>query len=175
MIYRKTIIRVLIVVVLLFNGMGTSHGQMNRHSEDTLGVVNFSISCLPGSQNQFNHAVILLHHMTYPQAREAFQRIAQQDSGCAMAYWGIAMTLFQPVWPTRPGPADLQRGWEVIQKAITLNPPTLREQLLIDATAAFFREPESGDYWRRIRSWADGMEKCYAAFPDDDEALHFTH
>jgi tetratricopeptide (TPR) repeat protein len=56
-----------------------------------------------------------------------------------------------------------------MQKASSLNPPTVREQLLIEATAAFFHEPESGDYWRRIRAWADGMEKCYNAFPADHE------
>jgi tetratricopeptide (TPR) repeat protein len=107
--------------------------------------------------------------MTYPNARELFQRIAERDSQCAMAYWGIAMTLFQPVWPTRPTPADLQRGWEMMKRATSLSPPTVREQLLIAATEAFFRDPESGDYWKRIRAWADGMEKCYKAFPADHE------
>ncbi len=44
----------------------------------------------------------LFHHMTYPQAREAFVQATKTDPDCAMAHWGIAMTLFQPLWPTRP-------------------------------------------------------------------------
>jgi len=69
-----------------------------------MGAVNFPVSCSPKAQVEFNRAVTLLHHMTYPQARAAFQNVTTIDSGCAMAHWGVAMTLFQPLWPTRPGP-----------------------------------------------------------------------
>ena len=62
----------------------------------------------------FERGLALLHHMTYPQAREAFERAAALDPHCAMAQWGIAMTLFQPLWPTRPdaddAPARLERA-----------------------------------------------------------------
>src|SRR5258706_9377715 len=70
------------------------------------GAVSFPVSCDPGVQQDFNSAVVLLHHMTYPQARAAFETIAERDPACAMAQWGIAMTLFQPLWPTRPSAAD---------------------------------------------------------------------
>ncbi len=157
------------VYALIIIWTGIAHGQTMPHSHEHLGVVDFPVSCLPASQSEFNHAMALLHHMTYPQAGQMFQQITEHDPGCAMAYWGVAMTLFQPVWPTRPGPADLQRGWELTQKAISLNPPTQREQLLIAAAEGFFRDPQSGDYWRRIHAWAQGMEACYAAFPEDHE------
>lgn len=172
MIHNNTVTRkarIMSVIALMIIGTGNTHGQMKHHSEDTLGVVNFPVSCLPASQTEFNRAMTLLHHMTYPQAREMFHHITEHDSGCAMAYWGIAMTLFQPVWPTRPSPADLQHGWEVVQKAKSLNPLTRREQLLIAALEEFFREPESSDYWKRIHAWAQGIEACYAVFPKDHE------
>jgi tetratricopeptide (TPR) repeat protein len=162
-------VTIMFVIAVFATRTDLVHCQMHRHGNDSLGVVDFPVSCTKSSQLKFNQAMALLHHMTYPQAREMFQNITEQDPQCAMAYWGIAMTLFQPVWPTRPSPADLQRGWEVMQRAQSLNPPTQREQLLVAATEAFFREPESGDYWKRIRAWADGMEKCYAAFPADHE------
>jgi len=146
---------------------------MHQHSGDTLGSVSFPISCSPATQASFNSAVVLLHHMTYPQAREAFRNITKSDSGCAMAYWGIAMTLFQPVWPTRPGAADLRQGWEAIRRAKALNPATERERLLIAATEAFFRDPESHDYWRRIHGWYDGMAEAYEKFPEDQEVSAF--
>src|SRR5437762_2420041 len=91
--------------------------QLQQHAGHTMGTVNFPISCSPGAQTEFNRAVTLLHHMTYPQAREAFQRVATVDPKCAMAHWGFAMTLFQPLWPTRPGPAALQAGWQAVEKA----------------------------------------------------------
>jgi tetratricopeptide (TPR) repeat protein len=111
--------------------------------------------------------------MTYPQAREAFERVAAIDPKCAMAHWGIAMTLFQPLWPTRPRPEALQRGWQEAQKAKELQPPTERERLFVATMEAFFLEPASPDYWLRIRRWEQAMEKVYNAFPDDPEAGAF--
>src|SRR5262249_18589038 len=138
-----------------------------------LGSVDFSISCSEPAQVEFNHAVALLHHMTYLQARQGFQKVATIDPACAMAQWGIAMTLFQPLWPTRPKPEALQQGWDAVQKARSLEPPTEHERLFVAATQAFFQDPASTDYWARIQRWEQASEKVYAAFPEDDEAAVF--
>lgn len=140
--------------------------------QPSLGTVDFSVSCSRPAQIEFNRAVALLHHMTYPQAREAFQRVAEIEPGCAMAYWGVAMTLFQPLWPTRPTPQGLLQGWDEVQKA-KQHASTPREQLFVAAAAAFFAEPQARDYWSRIRSWETAMEQLYAQFPDDPEAATF--
>lgn len=138
-----------------------------------LGRVDFPISCSEPAQAEFNRAVALLHHMTYPQAGQAFERVATIDPRCAMAHWGVAMTLFQPLWPTRPGPEALRRGWEAVQKAKALQPRTERERLFVASAEAFFLEPTSSDYWLRIRRWEQAMETVYRAFPDDPEAAAF--
>lgn len=83
------------------------------------------------------------------------------------------MTLFQPLWPTRPGPEARQQGWQAVEKAKSLQLPTQREQLFIAAVEAFFVDPAANDYWLRIRRWEQAMEKVYAAFPDDPEAATF--
>ena len=111
----------------------------------------------------------LLHHMTYPQARAGFERVAEVDPGCAMARWGLAMTLFQPLWPTRPGPDDLRRGRDALRIAREPGPPTERERLYLEAGWAFF-EPDSADYRERVHRWQRGMERVHAAYPDDPEA-----
>ena len=111
--------------------------------------------------------------MTYPQARTAFQAVAAKDPKCAMAHWGVAMTLFQPLWPTRPSPAQLQQGWDETQKATTLAPPTERERLFVAAVEAFFLDPAATDYWARIRRWEAAMAKLHDAFPGDTEATAF--
>jgi len=138
-----------------------------------MAAVNFPVSCSPKAQVEFNRAVTLLHHMTYPQARAAFQNVTTIDSRCAMAHWGVAMTLFQPLWPTRPGPDALQKGWQEAETARSMAPPTPRERLFINAAEAFFLEPAANDYWLRIRRWEQVMQKVYAAFPDDPEAATF--
>jgi tetratricopeptide (TPR) repeat protein len=148
-------------------------GQAGSTAHHGLGAVDFAISCSSQARTEFNEAVTLLHHMTYPQARAGFERIVKTDPQCAMAHWGIAMTLFQPLWPTRPSPQALQRGWDEVQKAKELKPSTDREQLFVDAAEAFYLEPSSADYWLRIRRWEAAMEKAHHAFPNDIEVSAF--
>ena len=162
------------LMVLLLAGCASEKSErVEQHAGHPLGSVDFPISCSEQAQVEFNRAVALLHHMTYPQAREAFERVATIDPQCAMAHWGVAMTLFQPLWPTRPGPEELRRGWDEVQEAKALGPPTERERLFVAAAEAFFVEPASSDYWLRIRRWEQATEKVYAAFPDDPEAAAF--
>src|SRR6266567_3929169 len=152
---------------------GGTQAQLQQHARHALGTINFPVTCSSQAQTEFNRAVALLHHMTYPQAREAFQHVAAIDPHCAMAHWGIAMTLFQPLWPTRPGPGALQQGWQAVERAKTLQPPTEREQLFVAAAEAFFLDPTSSDYWLRIRRWEQAMQKVYQRFPGDSDAAAF--
>ena len=162
-----------VLLAPIANGAAEKMEPAEAHAGHALGKVSFPVSCSPQAQLEFNHAVALLHHMTYPQAREAFAQVAKTDPDCAMAHWGIAMTLFQPLWPTRPGPDALQRGWDEVEKAKSLKPPTERERLFVAAAEAFFLDPASKDYWLRIRRWEEAMERVYQAFPDDPEAEVF--
>jgi len=164
---------IIVTMALFVSGASQGRAQVQQRMEHPLGTVDFPISCSEQAQVEFNRAIALLHHMTYPQAAEAFQRVARTDPQCAMAHWGIAMTLFQPLWPTRPGPPEIRRGWEAIRQAKALQPPTERERLFVDAGAAFFRDPESPDYWRRIRRWEQAMKNVHTAFPRDPEGAAF--
>ena len=142
----------------------------NGHGHDgpVLGAVHFDVSCRAVSDD-FDRAVAFLHHMQYEESRAAFEAIAQADERCVMAHWGIAMTLFQPLWPARPSLENLRRGWSEVQKARALGPGGDRETGLLEATAAFFRDPDSTDYWTRISRWAEAMSATREAFPADRE------
>ena len=159
---------VLIVASIALAGCSNNPAQSSP-AIDKLGKVEFSISCDAAVRADFNHAVALLHHMTYTQARTPFQAIADKDPHCAMAQWGIAMTLFQPLWPTRPSAADLQLGWRSAQKGLALDPPTGREKAYVRAVAAFFQNPDSTDYWQRIDRWETMMKSVHESFPEDAE------
>jgi tetratricopeptide (TPR) repeat protein len=145
--------------------MHTDHGAYG--GGEALGTVDFQVSCAEAARPAFDRALGFLHHMMYEQARATFERIVESDPECGMAHWGIATTLFQPLWPTRPSADDLSRGWSEIQKAQAKLPETERERHLVAATEAFFREPETADWWTRIRRWAEAMEAAYRAAPDD--------
>ena len=162
-----------LLLVAIAASAGVARAQAVSHAQHALGTVEFPVSCSERAQTEFNRATALLHHMTYPRAREAFQQVATLDPQCAMAHWGIAMTLFQPLWPTRPGRHELRRGWEAVQTARSTGARTDRERLLIDAAAAFFLDPDSTDYWQRIRRWERAMEQAHLAFPNDAEVTAF--
>ena len=170
---RRDLFAVTATLTWLWSAIALAADSSHDHAGHSLGKVNFPISCSTEAQTEFNRAVALLHHMTYPEARKAFEKIVQIDPDCAMAHWGVAMTLFQPLWPTRPSPKDLERGWAEIEQAKKLNPPTERERLFIAAAEAFFLDPKGKDYWLRIRRWEQAMEKVYRAFPADHEAMAF--
>lgn len=143
--------------------------EAHAHDEAALGAVHFDVSCSEEVSEDFNAAVAFLHHMQYVESSSAFEQIAAVDPSCGMAHWGIAMTLFQPLWPERPSPEALQRGWEEVTKAQELGAETDREADLVTAAEAFFREPESAEWWTRIRRWSEAMNQAHAARPDDIE------
>jgi tetratricopeptide (TPR) repeat protein len=106
--------------------------------------------------------------MMYQEARGRFQAIIEADPACAMAYWGTATTLFQPLWATRPSGEEVQRGWRLIAQARE-RVESRREALLIEATGAFFREPDTAEFPTRLRRWAEAMKAPYEAYPQDPD------
>ncbi|MDX1579152.1 MAG: hypothetical protein R3266_11745, partial [Gemmatimonadota bacterium] len=163
----------LVAAVLALFASGSALAQEPPEETDPLGEVHLAVSCSEEAQRVFDRGVALLHHMTYPRAREAFAQVAELDPQCAMAHWGRAMTLFHPLWPTRPGPEALRQGWEAVQRAKALSPPTEHERLHVAAVEAFYRDPDEADYWTRIRRWERAMERLYRAYPDRPEARAF--
>jgi tetratricopeptide (TPR) repeat protein len=137
-----------------------------------LGEIHFDVSCPEAAQAPFDRAVALLHHMTYPRARAEFTAIAAAHPTCAMAHWGIAMTLFQPLWPTRPTDEDLRQGWQAVSRAREIAAVTPREKMFIASAAAFF-DPSHKDYWERIAHWAQATRALYEAYPEDLEVKAF--
>src|SRR5512134_2212988 len=67
-------------------------------SPEKLGTVHCPISADPKTQTEFDRAVALLHSFEYEQAEHGFRSIADQDPKCAMAFWGIAMCNYHPIW-----------------------------------------------------------------------------
>src|SRR5208282_3606986 len=104
-----------------------------------LGKVNFPISCDPSVQPQFNAAVAMLHSFWYEKASDTFAAVAQNDPHCGMAYWGIAMTHYHPIWEA-PGPADLKAGVSAVEQANAAGAKTQREQDYIAAIGTFYKD-----------------------------------
>lgn len=152
----------------------SSAQDMHAHHHDTserLGAVSFSISCAAGSQKSFERGVALLHSFGYEEAEQQFVELSEKDPVCAMAHWGIAMSLFHQIWE-RPEPTALKRGHEELEKAQKIGAQTERERGYIAALAAFYGNP-SADYLKRAGAYSDAMGKLYQQYPSDLEAGAF--
>jgi hypothetical protein len=134
--------------------------------------VDFAISCGPTSQAAFKHAVWTLHSFWYPEALKEFTAIAAAEPGCAMAYWGIAMSHWYPLWYP-PSPAALKAGSEAIAKATAAAAQTPREADYIAAIAAFYRDNDKLDHQTRAVAYEKAMAQLHERYPDDREAAVF--
>ncbi len=69
-----------VAVACGFAAIGIAAAHVGHEEGQSLGTVHFPVSCTPEGQAAFEHGLALLHHMTYPQAREAFQQVSRQRS-----------------------------------------------------------------------------------------------
>jgi tetratricopeptide (TPR) repeat protein len=138
---------------------------------ERLGVVSFAVSCAPSVQSDFNRGVALLHDFWYEEARPQFERILKRDPRCAMAHWGIAMSVFHQIWD-RPEEATKSLAWRELQSAQARPAKTAREREYVAGLADFFR-PGPTSYEARITAYSVAMGKLYAAYPSDIDAGAF--
>ncbi len=140
-------------------------------SDERLGTVWFPVSCASASQAPFDRGVALLHDFWYEEARSQFDRLVGSDPACAMAHWGVAMSVFHEIWD-RPDADNMKLGWGEMQKAQSLDAGTPRERAYIAALAGFYH-PGSQEYPERIAAYSAAMGRLYAQYPGDVDAGAF--
>src|SRR5580658_8014918 len=149
----------------------SSSGHRVPDPHERLGTVSFPVSCAPASQPAFNRGVALLHDFWYEEARAQFNRLAANDPGCAMAHWGVAMSLFHQIWD-RPDDKAMKTGWAGMQKAQAHPAATPRERAYIAALAGFYH-PGAKEHPARIAEYSAAMGNLYAQYPGDVDAGAF--
>jgi hypothetical protein len=151
--------------------------QEHRHHEDLtntqLGTVRFPVSCASSVQKPFERGVALLHSFWYDEAEKEFQQIAKDDSHCAMAHWGVAMSLWHQLW-NEPDAKVIQRGLDEVDKANAEGQKaTARERAYIVAISAFYSETKKSNHEAGAQSYTTAMRRVYDDYPDDHEAAAF--
>lgn len=157
----------------VINELAIKRGQLISCGPDgkQFGNAEFPVSCNNNIRDDFNLAIKLLHSFEYDEAEKAFALVIDQQPDCAMAYWGIAMSNFHPLW-TPPSEYELKKGSKAIELANSLN-PTKKEKAYINALSLFFSGWETTDHKTRALNFEKGMEKIYTDYPDDHEGQIF--
>lgn len=136
------------------------------------GTVSFSASIPDSLRTDFNMAIALLHSFEYDESEKIFAKIIDRSPDCAMAYWGVAMCNFHPLWAP-PSPDDLKKGMKAVEIARTINNKTKRESDYIEAMAKFYENAGQADHRSRVLKFENAMEKIYHDYRDDTEAAVF--
>jgi len=150
--------------------------QVHHHedlTETQLGTVHFPISCSASAQKPFERGVALLHSFWYEEAEKEFLQIAKDDPHCAMAHWGVAMSLWHQLW-NQPDATVISRGLDEVHQAESLQAKASeRERGYIAAIAAFYGDSAKLDHLARAQAYSDAMKKVYESYPGDHEEATF--
>ena len=160
------------VVVLCAFGAVADEGHHHEDlTTDQLGTVHFAVSCAAEVQKPFERGVALLHSFWYEEAKKEFEQIAKDDPKCAMAHWGIAMSIWHELW-NQPDAATIKLGHEEVKTARSLHPKTDRERDYITAMDEFYRGKRR-DYHDRASTYSQAMATTHQDYPNDLEAAAF--
>jgi tetratricopeptide (TPR) repeat protein len=140
--------------------------------EAKFGKVEFALSCKEKVRANFNLATALLHSFEYGEAEKVFAKVIDEDPECLMAYWGVAMSNFHPLWAP-PIPDELKKGSKVITLARSLKSTSARESDYLEASAVLYDNWKDLDHKTRIRKFEKAAEQIHQKYPADNEAAIF--
>jgi tetratricopeptide (TPR) repeat protein len=182
----------LVSLILLFaavsahaqhHGAGRALGDLSK-----VGKVEFATSCDPALQGEFEHGLALLHSFFYAEARRVFSEIADKDPDCAMAWWGVAMSYYHPLWAA-PDSAEFDAGLRAARKAQAAAKKNERESGYVRAIVAYYEgvdnpasaetggmschAPTMADAGGRAACFSREMQSIVEHDPEDVEAAAF--
>lgn len=146
-------------------------GELVLCSGDQFGDVSFSLSCNYDTRETFDLAVSLLHSFEYEEAEKAFVQVIDADPDCAMAYWGVAMSITHSLW-FQANINYLEKGSKLLELARNL-PAGEREKDYLEAIAAYYKNYNTVDQKTRALLYEEKMEALYKKYDDDKEAAIF--
>ncbi len=165
----------LILLAILFFTPAVLADDEGHHQEEMteaqLGTAHFPSSCAAAVQKPIERGVAMLHSFWYEEAEKEFQQIEKDDPHCAIAHWGVSMSLWHQLW-NRPDMPTLERGGAELKTARSIHLTTSRERDYISALNAFYAHPRR-PYQKRVAAYSKAMEKVSQRNPDDHEAAAF--
>src|SRR5690349_3188050 len=141
----------------------------DQQGDQQLGNVHLATSCNEIAQRRFDRAMRYQHSFWYRQSKELFETVLAADPDCGIAYWGIALSLWNNPHFAPPTP-NLAPALAAIEKAKAVGAKSERERDYINALAVLYTGYDKVDYNTRLQAYLKAMEALAAKYPDDDEA-----
>ncbi|WP_273567608.1 tetratricopeptide repeat protein [Maribacter halichondriae] len=146
-------------------------GDLQLCGDGQFGEVSFSESCNYETRETFDLAISLLHSFEYIESEKAFVQVIDADPECAMAYWGVAMSIYHGLWAP-PEQSVLEKGIKLLEVAEKL-PKSKKAEQYLDAIGAFYKDWKTVDNQTRKEKYAQKMEEMYLENKEDTEVAVF--
>lgn len=180
---RRTPLVTIAISIALCTGCATMSSEQTASSFEaievtdangiTLGRVALATTCDAAAIDPLKRGLALLHHMTYLGAESWFKAATDADPECALGYWGVAMTYVHPLWPDTITPANLERGQNQLDRAMSADHRTDREQGYVDAIAGYYQSGGDVSEAARLAAFLEGWSNVHDHYPNDPEATLF--
>jgi tetratricopeptide (TPR) repeat protein len=164
----------LTVAAIVATSVSVALPAFGQTDDNKLGTVHFETSCKPEAQKLFDRGMLYQHSFWYRASQKTFEEALKADPECAIAYWGIALSL---LWNPHAAPAakNLAEGSAALAKGQSVGAKTERERDYLAALGAMYADYEKVDHRTRLLAYAKAMEQLAARYPNDDEAqIHYA-
>jgi tetratricopeptide (TPR) repeat protein len=122
------------------------------------------------AQQWFNQAIQLLYGYNHDEAIRSFERAAELDPSCAMAWWGSAYARGLHINNPEMTEDQSRLAHEAAQKAIAaVDDETTVERALVHAVAKRYAWPAPEDRSSLDQAYADAMEAAWHDHPKDPD------
>lgn len=162
----------LLIAAVLAASVSDASGSHQHEHAPQLGNLAFESSCTPLAHARLEQGLRWLHSFEYGEAEVSFTEAAASDPSCAIAHWGVAMTLYHPLWAP-PAAAEMARGQAALARASASVSATERERGYITALEAFYRDGDRLDHKTRVLAYNAAMADLHRRYPGDREAAVF--
>ena len=122
------------------------------------------------AQRWFDQGLQLLYGYNHDEAIRSFERAAQIDPSCAMAWWGSAYARGLHINNVEMGEEQTRLADAAARRAVAaLDRETAVERALVQAVGQRYRWPAPADRTPLDQRYADAMEAAWHQFPDDPD------
>src|SRR5579863_10565032 len=134
------VMRILLLAATLASAAASaieSSALAQDETDQKLGKVHFATTCNEVAQRRFDRAMRYQHSFWYAESKEIYEEALKADPSCAIAYWGIALSLLNNPHGAIPAP-NLPLGLAAIEKAKAIGAKTERERDYVNAMAVMY-------------------------------------
>src|ERR1043166_1762603 len=140
-----------------------------EENDQQLGTVHFATTCNEAAQRRVGRAMRYQHSFWYKASRDIFEETLKADPECGIAYWGIALSLWNNPHFAPPAP-NLPPALAAIEKGKAVGAKSERERDYINALAVLYTDYDKVEYRTRLQAYLKAMEALAAKYPGADEA-----